>query len=213
MLRLNRIARRVSPPNPTGMKTTPPPNFPAKDAAGFASADDYSLGPAWLQPFLHAYLAPFDQMLQGSIHRHEALARNFAVRVWIDEFNYTPLSRILLGELLRWDGNARGSHWQLIEGRDSIVQLESRPQHGMDGSGAWLPRKDNDDDKDHNDENDDEAPNQKINNWCLLFESSLEAKRFVRTWHRRPLPRFESLPFADPQPLLKAECLFSDDVL
>lgn len=233
LLRLSRLAARVTPPNPAAAHTTPPRNFPARDAAGFASADDYALGPAWLPPALTAYLAPFDQMLQSAITRHEELAQTqtlesgasagFGVRVWIDEFNYTPLSRSLLGELLRWDGGERGSAWQLVEGREGIVQLESRPQEGMEGSvfrmGDTENEKENDDDdnegynNDHGDDDDDEAVDMKVNNWCLFFQSPLEAKRFVRTWHRRPLPRFESLPFADPQPLLKAECLFSDDVL
>jgi hypothetical protein len=179
----------------------PPPNYAVGGIHGF-TLQDYTITTPWQSPTLFAQLAPFDSTLQRAIDIHNNLVslrrdggQGFPVRVWVDQHNLLPINTELLERLLLWDGRARGSQWQIAEGDRTMAPLTGRFQHRMfmgNREDALLGGKD-------------------IDNWRIIFQTASEARRFVRLWHRRQLPRFAQLPFSDPQPLIKAECLFNDN--
>lgn len=180
-------------------KIAPPPNYTVGGVHGF-TLNDYTLTTPWQRPMLFAQLAPFESKLQRAIDIHTYLVslgrdgdEGFPVRVWVDQHNLLSITAELLERLLLWDGRVRGSLWRIAQRDYTVAPLTGQFQRRMilgDGE-AWLGTKD-------------------VSNWFINFQSASEARRFVRLWHRRQLPKFSQLPFSDPQPLIKAECLFND---
>ncbi|PGG99291.1 hypothetical protein AJ80_09391 [Polytolypa hystricis UAMH7299] len=196
-LHLKLLARDNTPMSPIS-SIAPPPNYTIGGLHG-DRLSDFTLTTPWLRLSLHARLAPFHPSIQRAIDLHNQLAvsgrdnKGFPVRFWIEEHNLVPITAARLRGLLSWDSNARGSPWQILEGMDSITPLADGLQYKMfDQKKKQGPQAAGSD------------------NWCIMFQTASEAKRFVRVWHRRRLPMFESLPFSDPQPMINAECLFPD---
>lgn len=51
---------------------------------------------------------------------------------------------------------------------------------------------------------------QRCHNWLVFFQSAGEARRFIRAFHRTPLPKFRGMAEADPMPLVKAELMLEN---
>ncbi|KAK2781593.1 hypothetical protein FQN52_001449 [Onygenales sp. PD_12] len=179
---------------------TPPPNYTV-DGLRENTLSDYTLTTPWLPPSIIAFLAPFGQKFQRAIDLHDNLAskgrnggQGFPVRIRIESHATLPLTKSSIRQILREDGENRLAEWQLVEGEDSISRVTGPFVNKMLTS----------------DEGEGDMPG---NDWCIVFQTAVEAKRFVRTWHRSVFPRVDSLPYPDPPPLVKAECLFHGDIL
>ncbi|KAK2810446.1 hypothetical protein FQN50_002935 [Emmonsiellopsis sp. PD_5] len=181
---------------------TPPPNYTV-DGLRENTLSDYTLTTPWLPPCIIALLAPFGQKFQRAIDLHDNLAskgRNgeqeegFPVRIWIESHATLPLTKSSIRQIIREDGENRLAEWQVVEGEDSISRVTGPFVNKMLTS--------------------DEGEGEMVgDDWCIVFQTALEAKRFVRAWHRSVFPRVASLPYPDPPPLVRAECLFHDDIL
>lgn len=108
------------------------------------------------------------------------------------------LTADIISRILTWDGNFRGYKWQTIEGPSAIKHLVDL--HKTDIL--------NHESNDSTAEVDQPTSLKRADNWRISFRHASEARRFMRVWHRMPLPKFSGLPFSDPQPLVKVECLF-----
>ncbi|KKZ64561.1 hypothetical protein EMCG_00230 [[Emmonsia] crescens] len=185
-------------PTSTVSSITPPPNYTADGACDYRLSD-YTLTTPWLQLSLSAYLAPFDQKIQDAIDLHNNLAskgtdgkQGFPVRIWIDNQNRFSLKQEYVRRLLLWDGQNRWSPWQLVE-EDPITPLMEPLSNEILTS--------------------DEEDVTEGYCWRIAFQTSAEARRFVRVWHRSVFPKLDALPsYPDPPPLIKAECLFEGDI-
>jgi hypothetical protein len=108
------------------------------------------------------------------------------------------LTADIISRILVWDGGFRGSKWQTIDGPSAINRLvDLHIPAILDNEKSNFPE-----------ESDDPTPLKRADNWRINFRHASEARRFMRVWHRTPLPKFSGLPFSDPQPLVKVECLF-----
>lgn len=108
------------------------------------------------------------------------------------------LTADIIRRILVWDGVYRGYKWQTIEGSSAITELVDL--HKPDILNSQSSNSDEEDDQ--------PTPPRRADNWRINFRHASEARRFMRAWHRVPLPKFTGLPYSDPQPLVKVECLF-----
>jgi len=116
-------------------------------------------------------------------------------------------------QLVTRDGRHRGMAWALLNGKDSIQQI--------DPSGGSKDSKDSNDEDDVPDADEqagmeregasgerqafrDYARRTRIR-WTIAFEDENEARRFVRRWHLRP---FVGAYRGDHAPLVHAEFLW-----
>lgn len=100
----------------------------------------------------------------------------------------------MIKKLLELDGLARGSPWRISDGEGSVERvgqglISRMSQEDIDEGGTQIP-------------------SGIVDNWRIDFKRASDAKRFVRTWHRKHLPRLDGLPYYGPQTMVKAECLF-----
>ena len=102
-----------------------------------------------------------------------------AVRFWVEGF--VPTLEQIQGFIGR-DGRHRGMAWALMDGKDSIQQIDP------DGS-----RSNEEDGTEHEHmEHEGKAFRDYVSRtkirWIIAFEDENEARRFVRRWHLRPFP-------------------------
>ena len=127
-----------------------------------------------------------------------------SVLFWVEGFVPTLLQ---VKQLIHRDGRTRGLIWSLLDGKDSIQQLE--PDASSD-AGA-----------DHEDRMETERHTnlspavgdylrRTLIRWIIAFEDENEARRFVRAWHLRPFASAfnERKPKGDVQPLVHAEFMW-----
>ncbi|KAL1955396.1 hypothetical protein VTO42DRAFT_8616 [Malbranchea cinnamomea] len=202
---LRDLARQAMPKTPTS-GIQPPRNFPDfsdPKIEGF-TIRDYTLSTPWQTANLFAYLHPFPQSLQRYIDLHRTIISSdhkgwevFPVLVWVDQQHELALDPQLLEYLIHEDGNSRGARWQLVDSDDAITRVTGRLRHELLDSGKE-PRA--------------QLGTRPVDALRVLFSSESEARRFVRTWHRTPVPRHVFVTFrGGPRPLIKAECLFHTD--
>lgn len=203
------------PTSPTS-NIAPPPGFAVGGANGL-KIQDYTLTSPWLNISLVAQISPFDYKLQRSIDIHEKLTappsrstdyheheaprraeRSFPVRFWIDQHNQMELTADIISRILVWDGVFRGYKWQTVDGKSAIKELVDLHKPDILNNRS----------SNNHEEEDQYTPPRRADNWRISFRHASEARRFMRVWHRMPLPKFTGLPFSDPQPLVKVECLF-----
>ncbi|KAI9683709.1 MAG: hypothetical protein M1820_010914 [Bogoriella megaspora] len=114
-----------------------------------------------------------------------------------------------LREAIRRDGRSRGLDWALASGPDhGITQLTlARSIHGEVGVRAAEAAEAEDESEE--DEGSGKFTLKTFNKWVIAFQSDREAKRFVRTWHQRPLPwaRGESV-YEEMPSIVSAELLW-----
>ncbi|KJF60752.1 uncharacterized protein CIMG_12187 [Coccidioides immitis RS] len=193
-----RVLLRHHLPITSESKLQLPPAYTVHGSRGF-TLQDYTISSPWQYPSVLAYLAPFSDHLQEVIKTHNNILaqkqkerRTYPVQISLDTRQIPNISTRHIVSFVHWDAENRRVPWRLAETLRPISPLTNATPHRILDS-----------------EEDAKILNG-IGNWRILFENSSEARRFVRTWHRRPLPKFTGLPNCDPPPLLHVECLFRD---
>lgn len=102
------------------------------------------------------------------------------------------------------DGWDRGLSWTLAKTNRGFTPLDLGPRRADD---------DDDDDKSRADESSYAGTRVRRKTgshrkWIIGFQSEVEAKRFVRIWHRRPFAVPEALWYKETAPLVHAELLW-----
>lgn len=118
-----------------------------------------------------------------------------AVLLWV--YGYQPKSASIRNMINR-DGRDRGRAWALALGEQSVEKVEC-PLSPMEepvnpGSGE-----------------DADSPRSRCvyPRWIISFTDENEARRFTRSWHRRPFPlRGEHVAVGEPRPLVHAEVIW-----
>lgn len=176
-----------------------PPAYAARGARGF-TLQDYTISTPWLYPSVIAHLAPFNNHIRDTINMHNNVSvikdysrELYSVQISLDARQIPNISTYHIIQFMQWDGENRRTPWQLAEMYRPIARLTGESQHKI---AAFTENK--------------KTTTSEVHNWRVAFDSSSEARRFARAWHRRPLPRFTGLPYCDPPPLLHVECLFRD---
>jgi hypothetical protein len=109
--------------------------------------------------------------------------------------DFGQISHFELQAAISGDGHERNLHWKFIDGEGAIVKVNSDQQGEEDESEEsrfnGLHRRRN---------------TRSQSRYILSFKDSYEARRFVREWHRRPLPlRMEKKVSDEPPPMINAE--------
>lgn len=93
------------------------------------------------------------------------------------------------------DSLERGHPWRLSSNQDAIVRIEKNPVSQSSSASEAC------------DEPLGYSTNTVADNWRINFKSASDAKRFARLWHRRRLPKVDSLLYYNPHIIVNAECL------
>lgn len=118
-----------------------------------------------------------------------------AVLLWVN--GYQPNSASVRNMINR-DGQDRGLAWALINGEKSIEKVESPlvPMEELEAPG-------------YGENTDSQRTRCLYPRWIICFTDENEARRFTRSWHRRPFPlRGERVAVGEPQPLVHAEVIW-----
>lgn len=198
--KLRYLAAKYTPnQSPTAIHL--PPDLVAEGQMIGVKQHDYTLTAPFQSLSLVAKLSPFDYKLQRAINIHDNLAQarralqdSFPVRFWIDRPCRQGLNIKLIKKLLELDGLARGTPWRISDGEGAVVRVGQN-------SISRISQENYDEDSMQN-------PSRRVDNWRIDFKCASDAKRFVRVWHRKRLPRLDDLPYYGPQTIVKAECLF-----
>lgn len=102
-------------------------------------------------------------------------------------------------EVMAQDGRRRNMHWNLAGDRqDSIIKIQNNGR----GEAGGLARK-------KGSFQGGRRPYEGPSRFIISFKNSHEARRFVREWHRRPLPVQHGARAEDePPPIVNAEILW-----
>lgn len=165
----------------------PPPGYLIEGEDVHALLQSYALIPPSQDLELRVMMRPFASKTIDSIARHldypqlttpDGASRH---RVLLHVDGPQP-TRFAIREAIGVDANERGMGWGLVEGENAIVKVEAlagneNDVRGQEGDAAGG----------EGEGGLDLRP--KLNRFVVSFESDLEAQRFARTWHMRPLPR------------------------
>ena len=116
--------------------------------------------------------------------------------MWVDEKHKLALEPEVVKYLLLRDGELRGSAWEVVDSDDAFARITGDLRHEILDEGK-VPTA-----------NLGPKPSDNIR---ILFKSESEARRFVRVWHRTPIPGYVALNLQEAEAVLKAECLFNTD--
>lgn len=106
-----------------------------------------------------------------------------AVLFWVEGF--IPNTEQIL-QFIKQDGRDRGMAWALMDGQNSIQQIDP------EGSGVVDEEEGEEEGAEQQEPTESEAPDfrdhvRRISvRWIIAFENENEARRFVRRWHLRP---------------------------
>ena len=121
-----------------------------------------------------------------------------AVLLWV--YGYQPNSASIRNMISR-DGQNRGLAWALANGEKSIEKVE----------GQLIPMEEPEEPEEHgHGEDADSNRTQSVYpRWLISFTDEDEARRFTRSWHRKPFPlRGERVAVGEPHPLVHAEVIW-----
>ena len=138
---------------------------------------DYTLSPSSTLLQLKTLPAPFHSSVKHLLSSRgypqimePREKTNRGVLLWIDG---SQLTTSQLKQAIRKDGDARAAPWALENQGDPIVKMQS-PAHGDSLSQSIDPRS--------------ILYGRRLQlRWTIEFEDEAEARRFVRSWHRRVL--------------------------
>ncbi|OXV10875.1 hypothetical protein Egran_01363 [Elaphomyces granulatus] len=177
-----------------------PPNLGGNRALWGFKRNDYTLTSPFQSLSLVAKLSPFDRKLRQAINTQANLLssrrdgqQSFQVRLWVDVSKYPILNLRAIEELLELDGFSRGSIWPLSSHRGAIVSASQDPATQTSQESC------------QNLEGQSSATS--TDNWLINFACVSASKRFVRLWHRRRLPRLDSLYYYNCHLIVKTESL------
>ncbi|KAI5293596.1 hypothetical protein KEM52_005390, partial [Ascosphaera acerosa] len=227
---LRAFVRANTPPAPASAPARPL-DYEAPAVPGF-TLGDYTIGPPFQAPAIYAFLHPFPAQIQAQIKTYrtfmsystggssdgsavfdeteqEAVPK-YAVRVWMDDKSPFLLNHYLIRDWLLADGLDRHVPWLLAEIDHPIQPLGDDPAGGdmltslgtlggpLGAGGNTHQRQD--------------SEYLRCHNWLVFFRSAGEARRFVRTFHRTPLPKIRGAPSVEPMPLIKTELLVENQL-
>lgn len=187
-------------PRPCSSNIFPSPGLTVEGQSIAFKPQEYTITSPFQDLSLVAQLSPFDHKLRRAISSHINVLgpdlidkQSFPVRLWVDFPGRPILSVNAIQELLELDSLERGHPWRLSSNQGAIVRIEKNPV-SQSSSGT-------------SDEPLDYSTNTVADNWRINFKSASDAKRFARLWHRRRLPKVDSLLYYNPHIIVKAECL------
>lgn len=193
---------RANTPHTLLSKPAPPPDLKVPDLPGF-TISDYTITPPFQTPALYAFKHPFPRQLQDMIDTHKYFtgytdtgSSKYAVRVWMDDRSPFLLNQFLIKEWLYRDSAKRHVPWRLAAMDEPIQPLSDDPAGDL-----LMPT---------SPVQDVVIDYQRCHNWLVFFQSAGEARRFIRAFHRTPLPKFRGMAEADPMPLVKAELMLEN---
>lgn len=134
-----------------------------------------------------------------------------SVLFWVEGFIPTIE---LIQQFITRDGYYRGMAWALMDGKDSIQQLEYDRKTGSESPPAEVSEEEEDDlgaqEPGARGQELREYVKRTKRRWTIAFEDENEARRFVRRWHLRPFS--SAFPVrrhtGDHRPLVHAEFLW-----
>ncbi|KAF7586886.1 hypothetical protein BBP40_008198 [Aspergillus hancockii] len=169
--------------------------------AAHPKLSNYALTSTLQNVSVAAQLSPFDSNLQRAIRIHRGLYQSessenqfFPVRLHLDHPTLPFLDSHYIGKLLKLDGIMRGRRWDLPENDDAVIQVEPTTVPGL--SQITLGGS----------ECDSVTSISKM--WRINFLTAFDATRFVRIWHRKPLPLLGNVHHDELGLYVKAECIF-----
>ncbi|KAI9873839.1 MAG: hypothetical protein M1830_010545 [Pleopsidium flavum] len=209
LVHLHRTARTHTPRS-VQSPIAPPPGYLVEGEDVYQLLQEYALVPASQRLSLKVLVPPYSTMVRSVVEKGgygpvvdgEGEGRD-KVLFWVDGFR--P-SMFLLREVIARDGRDRGLGWEL--GGGGITKLVEAPvaaaaaaaASGADVEGGG------------EDEGEGESSRQTrrvAGRWVIRFKDEAEARRFVRSWHRRPFPLHrDSAVYGEPPPLANAEFLW-----
>ena len=194
---------------------TPPKGMFVKGEDVYSLLQDYTLCPPSqkisLLPLFPPLSAKFRRILRNKGYPEITQPRDKtgqAVLFWVEGFVPTMDQ---VQQLVIRDGRHRGMAWALMNGKNSIQQIEPDRKLSND-----------DDDEEEKEDDDEPAPTEREGpdirdyvrrtriRWTIALEDENEARRFVRRWHLRPFS--DAFPdrqhSGDHAPLVHAEFLW-----
>ncbi|EEP77723.1 predicted protein [Uncinocarpus reesii 1704] len=176
-----------------------PPAYTTHGSRGF-TLQDYTLSSPALFPSVIAHLAPFKKHIKDLIKLHHNIntrnpgeEQSYGVQISLDTRYLSRLETEHIAQFLRYDSENRKLQWKLANVANPILPLTGESHTVLDRVESAVQSA------------------KGLSSWRVLFENPSEARRFVRAWHRRPWPRFESLPRSEPPSLMHVECLFQGE--
>ncbi|MCJ1261358.1 hypothetical protein MMC22_001222 [Lobaria immixta] len=198
---LHRIARAHTP---TSIESpiTPPQSMLLEGEDVYNILQKYALCPPSQKISLRVLFPPYSpdvkrllsQRGYSQIIRPDDKAGR-AVLLWV--YGYQPHS-VLIREMINRDGQDRGLAWALANGEKSIEKVEGPlfPMEEPEGLG-------------YEEDADSDRTRSVYPRWIISFTDENEARRFTRSWHRRPFPlRGERVAVGEPHPLVYAEVIW-----
>ena len=127
-----------------------------------------------------------------------------AVLLWV--YGYQPNSASIRNMISR-DGKNRGLAWALANGEKSIEKVEDPPMSMEKPGEPDEPEKP--EEHGHGEDADSNRTKSVYPRWLISFTDEDEARRFARSWHRKPFPlRGERVAVGEPHPLIHAEVIW-----
>ena len=126
-----------------------------------------------------------------------------SVLLWVD--GYQP-STWDIRHMIARDGQTRGIRWSPAIGKGAVEQFNGQQRHVLSSLG--------DREEDQVSEADDvevEANKVFYKRWLVSFEDEVEARRFIRVWHKRPFPLWLfglAWEEGEPLPLINTEFMW-----
>lgn len=130
------------------------------------------------------------------------------VLFWVDGFVPTIVQ---VRQFISLDNRARGLAWALLDGKNSIQQLEPDANPDLEAESEDRMRIERQQsDPGHKVHEFFDYARRKLIRWTIAFEDENEARRFVRRWHLRPFSDVftERERKGDVKPLVHAEFMW-----
>lgn len=190
-------------PTSVTSKIAPPPGYIVNGEDVYTRLQEYTLAVPSQELLLVAKLPPLTTSLQRLLDDSEAWAQAgsedrkvFPVRISTDLSTAPQLNKISIENLLRLDGEDRAWDWEVVDGESSTTTIEEAQT--QDGGRSGVNR----------------VPGPSLRpygttHWLINFTREAEARRFVRSWHRKSLPhQIDDPSERDYHPVIDAECMW-----
>ena len=190
-----------------------PPGFEIDGEDAYAKLQSYALYPPSLDTDIRFEYQPFDRRTVHEVVRQDAnplMTRpnknKYEVLLRIDGPQPTIFD---VRNAIYKDGVNRGLPWATIPGPDNgITQLKlaislhgEQHRQALNGQGSM----DGEEDGKRNDHC------RTFHKWVIAFQTDAEAKRFVRAWHKMPLPTWwHNTEYEEVPSMVNAEMLWGD---
>lgn len=198
---LHQIARTHTPTS-VESPITPPEGMLEEGEDVYTTLQNYALSPPSQKISLRIVVPPFSPSLKRLLSQRgysqivdPVDKTEKAVLLWVN--GYQP-NLTMIRNMISQDGKHRGLAWAIANGENSIEKVEV-PLVALDAT-----------EKPEYAEDDEPNRSRRLYpRWIISFTDENEARRFTRTWHRRPFPlRGESVAVGEPPPLVHAEFMW-----